>query len=582
MPDLTPYRQQARAQNNLRVVRNARPDPNTPQLGDFVQAAGEFVGRIESARAEQEVVDTELKARREYDAAYRELEQDGEGNYEEFESRLMERSREVRGKILEGVKSGAARKAVEGRLDQIETGYVIRTRDLQRTRAVEDVKAGLIARTSALEETAKDPSVPFAMPDNPNVRSYAAEQEVVLAEINSMQRKGFLAKDDAERMRVQIEAQGRGAQSLRHTSTIDTLMDKGLHTEAEEYFKTHYGEISPETREKIESAIEVKGIEQQAVRQADDFMLSSDNDYGKAMEKARKVKDVDLRLKIESRLTTMKEQDNQASALEQKDVKEGLLDHVIGGGSLASAPADLVRRADAFTLDYIQQEQRQRQVWAQQMSTLSAQERAAVTQLSAIGKDHLQGFRALEPEVYMMGPEHWKTEAPGMHEAYQLLKPEHRSEIVMDIRKRQASGNTFDTTDGVFKDLIAQVPMLGPENRKGKDFAKGSDGKGAKRTYSKEEAAVRASLYQQAQEHAKRTGGADITPQESRVMIARAFREFDPKRYEFKEPGRFVGELSGAVMTSDAYLTTQDFLREKLDREPTPDEVLKAMSELEE
>ena len=121
-----------------------------------------------------------------------------------------------------------------------------------------------------------------------------------------------------------------------------------------------------------------------------------------------------------------------------------------------------------------------------------------------------------------------------MHEAYQLLKPEHRSEIVMDIRKRQASGNTFDTTDGVFKDLIAQVPMLGPENRKGKDFAKGSDGKGAKRTYSKEEAAVRASLYQQ------------------------------------------------AVMTSDAYLTTQDFLREKLDREPTPDEVLKAMSELEE
>ena len=577
MPRMPSDRIEGQVSNNVRPTRLTRASGAAPearalqQVGGVVQEMGD---RIRTANIQAEVVDAQFSLRDELDQAYRELERDMEGDPAEFEQRMRTKSKEIVSKVGGNMSSPMHKRLWEQASQRDVESFAIQSRDLTYKRQIDGAKAKTIEAGTKYEAVVKDPSKSRDQLE----QGYTDFKGLVDAQLEA----GLYTQTEAAQLKAQAEVNFKSGVSLRHVSEIDHRMDAGDFASAEEYFKTNYGEIDPARREQSESAIEVKGVEQKAVQRADAFMVDAAGDYGKALEKARKVKDVDLRLKIESRLTTMKGQDEQADALEQKDVKEGLLDHVISGGSLASAPADLVRRADAFTLDYIQQEQRQRQVWAQQMSTLTAQERAAVTQMSAIGKDHLQGFRALEPEVYMMGPEYWKTEAPHLHEAYQLLKPEHRSEIVMDIRKRQATGNTVDTTDSVFKDLIAQVPMLGPENRKGKDFSKGSDGKGSKRTYSKEEAAVRASLYQQAQEHAKRTGGADITPQESRVMIARAFREFDARRYPYDEPGRFVGELSGAVMTSPAYLTTQDFLREKLDREPTPDEVLKAMSELEE
>ena len=542
MPDLTPYRQQARAQNNLRVVRNARPDPNTPQLGDFVQAAGEFVDRIESARAEQEVVDTELKARREYDAAYRELEQDGEGDYEEFESRLMERSREVRGKILEGVKSGAARKAVEGRLDQIETGYVIRTRDLQRTRAVEDVKAGLIARTSALEETAKDPSVPFAMPDNPNVRSYAAEQEVVLAEINSMQRKGFLAKDDAERMRVQIEAQGRGAQSLRHTSTIDTLMDKGLHTEAEEYFKTHYGEISPETREKIESAIEVKGLVTKAVQKADELMVDAGGDYDKALTEVRKIKDVDLRLEAEARLNTMRSQDNAADAERQDDVRMKGMEPILAGGGLANIPASVMREADPDTRQFWNDMIYSRRQREQTIKTLSAQERAALKEMQATTTQQIKGMAVTHSELYLSGPASWQNTAPGAYQRFNLLDSSDQEAILNDIAERKQNGNTQSTVDRAFLNLNEQAERLFPER-----FTKGS-------LDSEATLALQGELRALAEQELRDNGGKPLTTDRVRALVGVAAAEVETSKgalwWRTTEPLRPLTEEEAAQETN--------------------------------
>jgi hypothetical protein len=126
----------------------------------------------------------------------------------------------------------------------------------------------------------------------------------------------------------------------------------------------------------------------------------------------------------------------------------------------------------------------------------------------------------------------------------------------------------------VFKDLTAQIDFVGPSNMRGKDFVGASTSTGSA---LKEEQAVKAALFRQAQEYAKRTGGAPITPQESKVMIARAFREADPKRYPFEERGRFNELTANAVAATPAYQETRAYLAEKLGREPTANEVVAMM-----
>jgi hypothetical protein len=113
--------------------------------------------------------------------------------------------------------------------------------------------------------------------------------------------------------------------------------------------------------------------------------------------------------------------------------------------------------------------------------------------------------------------------------------------------------------------------MLGPGNMKGKDFDATSKSKSGA---LEEEQAVRASLYRQAQDHARRTGGAPITPQESKIMIARAFRSVNPDAYPqvgATNPGAYVNPIRGRLaVVAD--------LKDILKRDPTQAEINAAMA----
>lgn len=571
MPQLDVYRQQQTAQNELRVVRNAQPSAAAAEVvGETITAFGELGMRIQEARAEQEAANLEIEAKRRYDAAYRELEADPDAE-DQFESRLMEKSREIQNELLGKVKSKPVRDAFDLRLKGIESAYVLDGRDLSRKRTIENIKAGVIGRIASLEDTAKDMSVAFEDKDRPDRRSFANERDVIVAEINSMAKGGWIGKDEAAEFKVRIDTLAKKADSDRILNEIDNRLDAGESAAAEEYFKLNYGRILPEAREAAESALESKTLESRAITKADEFWAKSGGDYGAALNDAYGIQNPEERLAVEARLAQLKNQfDAAVAASDQAHLEKGM-DYVTRGEAI---PADLLRQASPLVRDRLQTEVRTRRLWEQQMATLSAEEKAALKEASNISKDYFKSLSAVDPELYLGGPSTW---TPEMLADWDQLQPEHKSDVLSDIATKRAAGGTFDASDKVLKDVIAQVPMLGPSNMKAKDFQGESKSKGAA---LKEEQAVRASLYRQAQEYAKRTGGAPITPQESKIMIARAFREANSARYPFEEPGAFMNRIAGAVASSPVYQTSRAYLKEKLGREPTDQEVMATMRAL--
>lgn len=579
MPSLEHYRSQMGATNRIRLVKNARP--TSENVGDALTAAGEVLARVERARAESELADLDTEAKRQMDALYRSLEQDGEGNYGDFEKRLTEGSQQIRSDLSKKARSGFARKALDTRFDDIETSYIVKTRNLQAQRGAEEMKAGVIADMAILEDIAKDTSVLFDDPKNPQARTFKSERASVEAKINSLQRGGFIGKDGAAEMKVRLDNLSEGALSYRHQKEISARLDNGQYAQADEYLKMHYGELTPEARDQAEAAVEKMKDEGQAYEKADQFWAASEGNpdqYGAAMDEARKIKDPTLRAKIESRLTTRKEQENQADAVQQREVYSQGLGALQSGGRI---PSEVFMAARPETRDLWADWQYQQEQRANARREMSAAERAAAKQMSEVGRDSLKAYASLDPEIYMDGPMSWTDE---MKDYWDDLLPEHQSEVMADIAKRKERGGTMDAADDVFKQVIAQVPMLGPQNMKGKDFDKGSSGKGAARVFTDEEKAVRASLLRQSQQQAARTGGAPLTAQETKLMIARAFHEANAKRYPAPRFGQFSGELREAITSAGGYNQydeTRKFLKEKLGRDPTSDEVRQALSDLE-
>lgn len=569
MPELERYRSQRQAQNQLRVV-DVKAAPANTAVGDALQAAGELMARIETGKAQAEAAKLEVEAKRQYDAAYRELEADPDVA-DQLEGHILERSKQIREGVLGQVKSRSVREMLDVRLSEIENGYVIEGRNLSNRRSVEAFRADVIGLVDGAEKTAKDLSVPMMDEKNPNTRTVKSEIDAATALIDAGVRGGFMGKDVAAEQKARLTALQEAGDSARVLKNVDDLVEAGRIGEAEEFFKVNYNRILPSEREQAEKVFKAQTKQAKAVSMADEYWAASGGNYAEALNQAYLIDDPDLRLATETRLAQLKNQfDVAINAKDETDWNKGM-EYITTGQKV---PASVMRDASPKVRDLLQSEERQRALWAQQMATLSAEERRALKEASAIGKDYLKGFAAIDPETYLAGPMAWPE---ALRRDWENMTDPDRAEVLADIQTRTAKGGTFDEADKVLKDLTDQIPMFGPDNRKGSNYETGSAGKSGARKLNDEERAVRASLYRQAQEYARRTGGADVTPADSKLMIARAFREANPKRYPFEEPGSFVRKIGGVVVNNRVYESTRAFLAEEYGREPTDAEVADAL-----
>lgn len=345
MPELERYRNFDAATNQTRAVRVATPTGEG--VDATLRAVDEINTRIMQARAAREVAHAEVEATRQYDKVFRELEADGEGDYDEFENRLKEGSQKIKENLSGGLKSSAARQIMEQRLQTLETSYVLRTRDLTRRRAVEDFGAGVVGMVDSLAQTADDVGVP--MTGDMSSRSFSNEKKALEALITSGQRNGMLGADDVAQYEVKIGALERDAISKRHVSNIDTLMDAGRYGEAEALLKSNWNEIDPTLRERIEIAIDAKAEDAQAYADADAIWTHTDGDYGAAMEQVRAIDNPDRRKAVTGLINARKAQEDAAQRERDTELASDAWSYLANGGSIARMNAEQWRNLDGET-----------------------------------------------------------------------------------------------------------------------------------------------------------------------------------------------------------------------------------------
>lgn len=593
MPRLprTPLYEVQNPQNNTRVTpiqRVSGEDAVGEALGKQGEAAFEIGSRLREAQITNEVAKAHNDLNLKLDAEYRQLEKDT-GDPLELEAKWQERSKAILAETSGGMTSPMHRRLFDAQAAQLAEGYQIKTRDLTRKKQVQGAVADTYRMMDELAETAADPDIDI------DVLQRNVDNTVSLA--REKFRLGILNEEQLAEIETQSEDQLQLGKSVRNVATINRLLDNGYIDEARsrmqsqkndkgEEQNTFRSDILPEQREKLDDVLKVKAQAADEFATADQLVADARDEKGnvdweQAIAAAYDIKNPELREGVENRITRMREQQKAARDAKQSDLSDAGLEVLLTGRDVSAIPADVYAEADAgtkqFWNDYVYQ-QRQR---AKTMDTLSEQEKAALKQMSAIGKDSLKAYASLDPESYTAGPVTWTGD---MKAQWDNLLPEHQSEIMADVAKRRERGSSMDAADDVFKQLISQVPMLGPSNMKGEDFSKGSGGTRSNRTFTDEENAVRASLLRQAQQQAARTGGAPLTTQETKLMIARAFHEANAQRYPEPRFGQFAGQMTGAIRSASgysAYDEARSFLQEKLGREPTREEIAQALSDLE-
>jgi hypothetical protein len=551
-------------QTNYRPVREARASGADP-VGGALQQVGnagfEIATRMADAKIAADAAEASIRLRSRLDEESRAIENDMEGDPAGFEARFRERAAAIANEEAGKMSSPAMKRAFALKAQEQTETYSINMRDVTRRRQVEGVKAQTLKVGADYELLAQDPSKPRELLEQ--------SRDDYLALIDRQQKAGIYTPDVAEAARIAANEVYRAGVTTRHLTNVDTMLDAGRYGEAEEYFKANYGEMDPAQREKAEQVLQTKTREGVAIQTADKLWTESGNDYGAAIAEAYKIENPDERLAVETRLAQLKNQGDAAREATDKALLEEGMGYITKGQGL---PADLLRRASPLVVDRLQTEQRTRALWDQQMATSSAEQKAALKQISALSMDYLKIMAVNEGwrETYLSGPENWPEEVKA---EYDRLSPEHKGDIQLDIATKRAAGGTLNAVEAVAADVIKQIPMYGPAGMTGKDFSFKSDSTGEA---LEEERAVLASVYRQAADYSKRSGGAPITPQESKVMIARAFRAANPAVYPYAPGDR---PKSVAEAAREAMAIRED-LRAVLGREPTQQEINQIAQEL--
>lgn len=549
--------------NQYRPVREARASGADP-VGQAMEQAGnagfEIASRMADAKIAADAAEASIKLRSRLDEEYRAIENDMEGDPTGFETRFRERAAAIASEEAGRMSSPAMKRAFGAKSMELTETYSINMRDVTRRRQVEGVKAQTMRIGADYEALAADPSKPRELLDE--------TKDSYLSLIDQHQKAGIFTPDVAEAARIAAGEVYRSGVTTRHLTNLDDLVDRERFGEAELYLNANDHEMDPAEAQKARDVFETKKREGESVTIADELWDKSGGNYDQFLTMIRedpRVKGTDMLQAVEARGAVRKNQTEAArDATDQKMLDTGM-EYVTTGKSI---PASVMRDASPKVRDMLQTEQRSRSLWDQQMATLSAEEKAAIKEASNISKDYLKGFAALVPEQYMAGPSKWVGE---LNDVWTSLSPEHKGEVLADINTRAAGGGTFNAADVVLKDLIAQIPMIGPANRVGKDFSGNSKSTGDALA---EERDVVASLYRQAQDYAKRTGGAPITPTESKIIIARAFRSVNPELYPqvgATNPGGYLNPIrSRLAVVAD--------LKDILKRDPNQAEINAAMA----
>ena len=446
--------------NQYRPVREARASGADP-VGQAMEQAGnagfEIASRIREAQIVAEVGKAQNDLRLKLDAAHRELEKDNEAP-ELLEQKFRERSQDILGETSGAMSSPLHKRMFEAQSAELVDTYILKTRDLTRTKQLGNARALASTSLDDLANVAADPDI------GRDVLEQNTENTLAMArryyEVGVFDAEQFAAAEIKanDALRVGI--------SVRNESRLEGLMDAGdavsiaqarILMEDEEF----RAEILPEKREAIEDALKVKAQAASAVGKADELMAGAGGDYDIAMAEARKIPDVELRLDVESRLTTMKEQDRQGEALRQDKVRMQGLEPLLNGGDLGSIPSAVMMQADADTKRYWKDYVDQQRSRTQQMATLSAEQKAALKAYETNVVGAINAVKDSDPDLYNRGPRAWMAEDPALYAQFVALDGDAKAAIERGIESSRTGGGKVSAADGIYSQLVAGSTTFG-------------------------------------------------------------------------------------------------------------------------
>jgi len=552
-----------------RFNRASNANPVAEATQNAANAVNQIAIKIQEGRTAAEMAKSDIELRDELDVAYREIEADTETDPADFETTYEKRAKEIIASKAGNIRGTQARSVWSERAEELRLQKTMQVRDLTRTRQVEGVKSEAMNVGATYKRLAEDPAT-----DSDTLQE-AKQMYESLISVN--EKNGIFDKVEAEALRIELDETSRASTSMRHTANVDALVDSGRVGEAEAYFKANDHEILPDQREAMEDALRSKSRVSEAVDTADRFMARAEGDYGAALLATRDIEDTDMRLAVEDRINTMRIQNDQAESAKAEAASDDAWAVLSEGGSVASMPSSVWKSLDGRERVQIQDWERRKREDAQRASQMSAMERQQIKMISGVSRNALSADRATDPEMYLSGPDVWKEESPNMFADWQRMTAEDQMKVRLDIQERRAKGQSVDTVDKAFKDVIGLVEYNLPAKAKPANYDTITSTNPDK--HSDHERAIRGYLREFVTEHVQRTGESSISPDMAKVMIARAYQAYKPEKFPMStDAGVANFRLRGG---SEALMSrAQSIARERLGREPLPGEVSTVYNQL--
>ena len=562
MPAIPGYESQRTAQVNRRIIEQPTFAPDT-SMGDaamkVAQVGLEITARVQKAETDRQVVTATRLAREQYEKVKFDLEQDQEIKDEDILPTLRKRGEEILSKAGEGINSRTGRdlwqEELKGTL--LLDGDAWSRRE-QIKRGVDRVRGGHIAAQSQMEAKAGDPTI--------SADAFEANINDERKAIALSRSRGFIGDEEVARYNAVLDTLGVKDRTLRFTANLDALMKDGRVAEAEALYQAQMGKnsdgrgaVDPDTLARVRTGLDQAKQEFAVIESSDKFWAAAKGDLAKYNQLVSGVQDVPKRLKMEQRGITLANQAKAARDAEQDQMQQGLWEHVVGGGTIASYSPSKIAALDPNRLGSIRAYENARDA----EKGMTGPQKQAWMDASADTKAGLEWFSRNNPAAFMGRVDTWPE---NLQRAYAGMTPDDQRAVATKQLEMQDKGRTSDAVDKVMQDALSEARRFAPSIM---DSAKDND---AKRMQ------FEGIMYRNAKALSMTQGGNPISPEQARKIVLQSMAEYDQKKY-----GEGVNVALGYMQAEDAavenpalWAKIADQQKAKLGRAPTRLEVLQA------
>jgi hypothetical protein len=561
--------------NNYQPVREARMSDVDP-VGRAIEGVGdtglEIANRMADAKIASDAAKAEIELTNRLDLERRALEDDNEIDPASLEAMFQERANKVVSEISGNITSPALKRAFGNQSAAVLQRNTIQVRDLSRRKQVDIARGEFVTTVEAYSKTYDEPSNYLQVdPTQPSMAQERLDSQKSF--IQSQFRAGIITAEAAADQTIKAEDAFAKGLERKHLNAIDAALDNGDYSGADSYFMANSGDFtSEEMRQKTRDVIEAKQREGGAITIADELWDKSGQNYGEFLNLVRddpRIKDPEMLQRVEGRGGVRLNQYQAAVTANDTAQWNAGMEYITTGQRI---PASLMRDASPKVRDMLQAEQRQRDLHAQQMATASAQEKAAMREVSMGNYRILKAQMVSDPELALLGVEGILAD-PNLSRLWEGMSPDERGQFVLDAANAKGSGGApADAVSKAYKSVVNLASAYMPENLSPKDYGKYFDGVGegdvgvaylsSNRKKPDTALVFEGELMRLVDEEMARTGGADIQADRAKQLVALAYAKAgaDPKTGKTKYP--ISQDIAAGAVQTDMRRIALDYRRQ--------------------